>query len=322
MMDSFTIRPYAEQDTAHVTVLLEATWSHDPTMLAIYRQMHRDWPAGSSIRRTLVAEHEAAIVGVATLFESTIHPCTLFAAINVAAGWQRQGIGSRLFHELERLGDHRPWLVKITLRDQAGVSFCQKRGFYRAISTLTGVLDPCHAAVQRWISTLPDVLPGYQIAPFDADTISLADVALLHAAIYRQAHRWNPPVVEQTAAALKRFCGPGVIEGSECCVWRDQQLVGAGHLITHPFQPDSDEAYLVQLGVVDLPPPDTHALIGALVRCLLAFAAEQGLSVRFEADDADQPLYALLIDAPATAVDRDFMAMLNGQIRLIPPAAQ
>jgi hypothetical protein len=270
----------------------------------------------------LVAELQAAIVGVATLFESTIHPCTLFATINVAADRQRQGIGSLLFHELECLGDGRPWLVKITRRDQAGVSFCQKRGFYPLINTLAGVLDPSRAAVERWISKLPAAVPGYEIAPFDAARTSLADVALIHAAIYRQSHRWNPPVVEQTEAALARFCGPGVIGGSEFCVWRDQQLVGAAHLIANPFQPDPNEAYLVQLGVVDLPPPDTHALTGALVRRALAFAAEQSLYARFEVDDADQPLYAWLSAAPATAVDRDFMALVNGKIRPVPPDAR
>ena len=319
MMNSSTIRPFREQDSAPVAALLNTLWSHDPTMLAIYRQMHRAWPAGPLIRRALVAELAGAIVGAATLFESTIHPCTLFAAINVATDRQRQGIGSLLFRGLELLGDRRPWLVKITRRDQPGVSFCQKRGFYAVVNTLTGVLDPSRAAVQHWISALPAAVPGYEIVPFDAATASLADLALIHAAIYRQAHRWNPPVVEQADAALARFCGPGLIDGSQLCVWRDHQLVGAANLIANPFQPDPNEAYLVQLGVVDLPPSDTHALAGALIRRALAFAAEQSLYARFEVDDADQPLYAWLRHAPAAAVDHDFMAMVNGTIRPMTP---
>jgi GNAT superfamily N-acetyltransferase len=320
MLDSPTIRPFAEQDAVPVAALLDTLWSHDPTMLALYRQMHRDWQAKSLIRRTLVAELEAVIVGVATLFESTIHPCTLFATINVATAWQRRGIGSRLFRGLELLGDQRPWLVKITRRDQAGVSFWQKRGFYPAVNTLTGVLDPSRAEVQRWMSELPAVVAGYQIMPFDpaTSTVSQADVALIHAAIYRRSHSWNPPIVEDAEAALARFCGPGLIPGSQFCVWRDQQLVGAAHLIANPFTPNPNEAYLVQLGVVDLPPIDTHALTGALIRRSLAFAVSQDLYVRFEADDADQPVYAWLRSAPASEVDDDFMVMISGKLQ--PPS--
>lgn len=310
-MDRFEVivRPCEEHDLEAIAGLVASSWSHDPTLLAIYKQSHRVWQSDSLIRHTLIATVDGALVGVGTLFESTIHPRMLFITLNVASGWQRRGIGARLWMALESLGDARPWIAKMTRRDLAGMSFLLKRGFKPQVRTLTGLLDPAEPTVQAWLLDLPSAAPDYQIIGIDDAPAARAEVALVHAAIYRQAHEWNPPVEESVDAAIAHYCGPNVIAGSQLCVYQGGLLVGAANLIEHPFQAESGEAYLVNLGVVDLPPTAAGMLTGALVRRSLEFAAERGLCVRFEADDPHQPFQALMLHAPASEVDHDFTIM-------------
>lgn len=310
-MDRFEaiVRPCEEHDLEAIAGLIASSWSHDLTLLAIYTQSHRVWQSDSLIRRTLVATVDGALVGVGTLFESTIHPRMLFVTLNVASGWQRRGLGSRLWAALEALGDDRPWIAKTTRRDPAGMSFLLKRGFEPRVRTLTGLLDPAEPAVKTWLLDLPSAAPDYQITGIENAPATRAAVALVHAAIYRQAHEWNPPVEESLDAAIAHYCGPNVIEGSQLCVYQGDRLVGAANLIEHPFQPESGEAYLVNLGVVDLPPVAADALTGALIRRSLEFAAKRGLCVRFEADDPHQPFQAWMLHAPASEVDHDFTIM-------------
>jgi hypothetical protein len=58
-------------------------------MLEVY-SIHRIWQTPELLRRTLVAEQAGVLVGVGTMFESTIHPLRLALVINVAEGWRRQ----------------------------------------------------------------------------------------------------------------------------------------------------------------------------------------------------------------------------------------
>ena len=304
-----TIRPCTEQDLAAIAALIEALWTHDATMRVIYTQSHRVWHSNGPIRQTLVATLNDALIGVGTLFESTIHPQMLFITLNVAGGWQRRGIGSQLWDALEALSDERPWIAKMTRRDSAGMGFLQQRGFKPLVSTLHGLLDPALPAVQAWIAGLPIEASGYEIIQFEDASATQSDVALTHAAIYRQAHAWNPPIEESVEGAIAHYCGPNVIAGSQLCVYRSDRLVGAANLIAHPFEPESGEAYLVNLGVVALPAADANTLTGALIRRSLEFAAARGLRVRFEADDPHQPFQSWLLHAPAGDVDHDFTIM-------------
>lgn len=277
--------------------------------------MHRAWPAGQgSLRRTLIAAGDGAVVGVGTLFENTFHPRRLMVVVNVAGGWRRRGIGSALFDALAQLGDGRPWLAKITRRDRAGMAFLAGRGFRPAINTLTGVLDPRREPVRVWLATLPAVVPGYRVIPFDdpACPASLAEVALVHAAVYRQFHQWNPPVEEDAAMALAHHCGPDVVAGSHLCAYAGDGLVGAANLIADPFHLGPDRAYLVNAGVVGADRPGARDITAALVRRSLEFAAARDLRVTFEVDDTYVHHQALFELAPVTEIDRDFTIVANG----------
>lgn len=314
MSHSILIRPFEASDRESVDALLQDIWAHDHKMLMVYR-IHRVWsPKSPRIQATRVAILDGTICGVATLFESTLHPRMLWAAINVAPGCQRQGVGSALYQALEALGDGRPWMVRLTLRDHAGTRFLKQRGFYNPRSqSIMGVLDPRRAEVQRWLEGLPREVPGYTFVPLDAaaNPATLEDVARVQAAVYRQYHGWNPPVEESTQAALAHYCGPEVLAGSHLCVFEGEQLIGAANLFRMAVGDETNVAYLAHVGIMSPDRPHIHKLTAALIRRSLEWAAAAGLRVRFEADEWYAPHRALYLDAPADDVDRDFAVFVN-----------
>ncbi|MGH2600960.1 MAG: hypothetical protein ACRDJ9_16435, partial [Dehalococcoidia bacterium] len=156
-------------------------------------------------------------------------------------------------------------------------------------------------------------VPGYAIVPADS-ALSPEKVALVHAATARRYHAWNPMVEISTERALAMFGGAKVIPNSEPCVYAGDELVGAAHLIVHPFKRNADEAYLVNFGVVD-DRSGADDLTAALLRRCLEFAAEHGLRVGFEVDDPYEPHRSLLKAAPATNVSDDFVVMVNDEVR-------
>lgn len=308
------IRPFEASDREPVEALLQDIWAHDPKMLMVYR-IHREWPSNSSrIQHTRVATLNGTVYGVATLFESALHPRMLWAAVNIAPGWQRQGVGTALYQALEALGDGRPWMVRLTLRDHAGTAFLTQRGFYNPRSQgIMGVLDPGRAEVQHWLQELPREVPGYTFVPLDspANPATLQDVAQVQAAVYRQYHGWNPPVEESTQAALAHYCGPEVFVGSHLCVFEGERLIGAANLFRMTMGDETNVTYLAHVGVVGPDRLHVHELTAALIRRSLEWAAAAGLRVRFEADEWYAPHRALYLNAPADDVDRDFAVFVN-----------
>ena len=313
MLAGLNIRPFEAADREPVTELLQQIWRHDPMMLQVY-SVHRVWSENDTlIRHTLVATLEHEVIGVGSLVESTLHPRMLWAAINVAPQWQRCGVGSALYTALEELGDGRPWLIKLTLRDEAGTAFLKERGFYNPRDrSIMGVLDPAKQAVKAWLERLPCDVPGYAFLSLDDpdNPATLEDVARVQARVYAQYHTWNPPVEEPISAALAHYCGPNVIDGSHLCVFEGDQLIGAANLFRHSLG-DSNGAYLAHIGVAGKDRPQAHDLTAALVRRTLEWAAAHDLQVRFEADQEYAPHRATYLTAPAEKVDRDFAIFIN-----------
>lgn len=309
------IRRFEASDTEPVESLLQQSWSHEPMMLMVY-SIHRAWSSdGSLIRETLVATVAGEVRGVATLIESSLHPQMLWVAINVAPGWQRRGLGSALYDALNFVGDGRPWLIKLTLRDEAGTSFLEKHGFYspRSIRSIMGVLDPQKESVRRWLERIPRDVPGYTFLPLDDpdNPATLEDVARVQALVYRQYHSWNPPAEEPLESALAHYCGPNVLAGSNVCVFEGETLIGAANLFRHPPGSEGGEAYLAHIGIIGKEGPQVQELTGALVRQSLEWAGKAGFRVRFEADEAYAPHHALYASAPADDIDRDFAIYIN-----------
>ncbi|HYF64292.1 MAG TPA: hypothetical protein VD886_15830 [Herpetosiphonaceae bacterium] len=309
MRPEFHIRPFAPGDEAPIDRLLDDLWGHDPAMLAVSR-IHKDWgPATGLLRTTLVAAHGGTVIGAGTLFESTLHPAHLLAGINVAGGWQRRGAGSQVYAELRRLSPARPWMARLSLRDQAGVRFAGQRGFRRLANTLSGTLSPDRPETRRWIEALPPPPDGCAIRGIDgaAGDPAPLELARLHAALYAQSHQWSPPAPKSDGQALRQFCGEAVLAGSQLAAYARGQLVGAANLIAHPHKPASADAYLVNVGVLDGAGPLAGQLCGALIRRSLEWAAARGLRVEVEADDSSALVRGWLELAPFSSVDRDFV---------------
>ena len=313
MPDRLRIRSFESADSEPVAELLQQVWSHDPIMLQVYG-IHRVYPKNETlIRHSLVATLEHKIIGVGTLVESTLHPRMLWTAINVAPQWQRRGVGSALYEALEEVGDGRPWLIKLTLRDEAGTAFLNERGFYNPRDrSIMGVLDPAKEAVKAWLAQLPRDVPGYTFLSLGdpANPATLEDVARVQAKVYAQYHSWNPPVEEPVSAALAHYCGPNVIDGSHLCVLEGDQLIGATNLFQHSLG-EPEEAYLAHIGVVGRDRPQAHDLTQALIRRTVEWAAAHDLQVRFEADQEYAPHRTTYLTAPAEKVDRDFAIFIN-----------
>lgn len=312
----FSVRQFKPSDAEAVSSIMTQLWGHDPEMLHIY-EYHKDWqnPPTSLIRQTLVAEAEEQVIGVGTIFESTYSPDVLFLSIHVAKEWQRKGVGTMLFKALTELGDARPHTVKITRKDVAGVSFLEKHGFFPAVNTLRGVIDPSSQNVRDWLNTLPSQVDGFEIESLDDPSCKVAplEAAIMHFRVYQQYHAWSPPAVPSNERALEWFLGEAV-PGTNLCVCKCDELVGAGNLIATPFGADDSEAYLVWVGVLENIGLDTEPLTALLIRRLIETAAQLGLKVRFEADNTYVPHRKILEQAPTIEGDNDFMAMMDGKV--------
>jgi GNAT superfamily N-acetyltransferase len=309
-------RALQETDTEQIETLLHSLWGHDPSMLAAY-SMHRIWPAGGFLRRSLVAVDGDALIAAATIFQSSFHPSYLYVIINVAHERQRQGIGSALLARLRSVAPGHGLMAKATQRDTAGMRFLRKHGFHIAVHSSTGLIDPQSPDAKRWLEGMPTSVDGFEIMPWDSDkgAVTRLDLARQHAAVYAGFHTWNPLAALSDQVVLARFGGEDVIEGSTLLVLRDGMLCGAASLIRNPFAAsaqgeEASEAYLVNIGVTGVPEPQSNQLTAALIRRSIEWAGVNGYRVRFEADDTYQPHYTLFSAAPATEVDRDLVALL------------
>jgi GNAT superfamily N-acetyltransferase len=300
------IRAFEERDTEAVDGLLRELWGHDAVMHETYRPMHRVWDMPGLLRQTLVAERDGGVIGVGTIFESTIHPGMYGVMAHVATAQQRQRVGSALMDALAEKADGRPWMVKATKRDEAGMAFLHQRGFRPLMSTLTGLLDPQREEVRAWMDTLPTSVDGVRIEACPAE--SVGEAAMVLAAVYTQFHQWNPPAPFTPEWARAIFCGEAMIPGSVLVMMRGEQMIGAATLLRNPSVPDANEGYLVHVGVIG---NADDALTAALIRRAMEPASERGLKVRFEADETYQPHRALFEGAPAEEVDRDFGVWSN-----------
>lgn len=314
---AYSIRAFQSGDESPVAGILHELWGRDPEMLHIYDH-HKDWqdPPTSLIRRTLVAESDASVVGMGTIFESTYSPHVLFLSIHVAPAFQRRGIGGSLFDRLVALGDSRPHTVKMKRTDGAGMSFLEKRGFSVAVDSLTGVIDLASEEAHRWIATLPSEANGLNIVSLGDPTCAATplDLAWAQYHVYAQYHEWSPPAVPGDERVLQWFVGDA-IEGTNLCAFRNGELVGGGNLIATPFNPaNGAEAYMVWVGVLESASCDTPQATGALIRRLLEKAARLGLRVRFESDSTYRPHRKILETAPILERSNDFCAMMDGKV--------
>jgi GNAT superfamily N-acetyltransferase len=305
-------REMTPEDHEQVDRLVQSSWGNNVLMLSQYRVHRGDWPVVERPKRTsLVVCPESEIVGVGTVFESTLHPRMYLVAINVSRAWQRQGVGSCLYSALAHEASDKPWMVKLSRGDQAGRQFLQKRGFTEVADTWMGVLDPTEAATQVWLADLPGAVNGFEVLPLTecAATVTREQFAHELAQVYAQHHQWNPPSTWPPERVLEVFAGSATIAGSELCLLKDGRLIGAGVLFRDKEVSAPNEAYLVHVGVVDQPPVAAARLTHLLIRHEIEIAGRLKMRVRFEADREYIPHRQAFSSAPLVEVNHELYVM-------------
>lgn len=307
------IRPYQDHDQAAVRRLLDQSWPNDPVM----RELHDlHGPAHlSPWQQTLIAEADGVVVGAGTARHGQKHPARYWLVLNVAPAARRRGIGSRLFTALAALTCHdpRPFRVQARPSDTPTMKFLQQRGFQPLARTWEGTIDPQDGEAQSRLTDLARGAERFRLSRPRGEALdaSRVELARFYAAWYQAIHAWDPPSPWLDDQAVEHFCGADLIANSVICAYRDGRLVGAGSLITPPFNPLPDELYLVQVGTLGLEGDDTRALTAALVADLIACAAREGKLIRFEVDDAHVDLWRVIEALPLVSGDQNFVVLAN-----------
>lgn len=307
------IRLYTGQDQAGVRGLLDQSWPDDPVM----REFHAlHGPAQlSPWQQTLIAEADGQVVGAGTGRHGQRHPARYWLVLTVAPAWRRRGIGSRLFTELAILTRHdpRPFRVQARPSDTPTMQFLQQRGFNPLVRTWEGSIDPQDGEVQGRLTDLARGAERFRLTRPRGEALdaSRVELARFYAAWYQAIHTWDPPAPWPDDQAVGHFCGADLIPDSVVCAYRDGQLVGAASLIAPPFNPQSDELHLVQVGTLGLEGDDARALTAALVADLVSCAARKEKIIRFEVDDAHVDLWHVTEALPLASGDQNFMVLAN-----------
>lgn len=308
------IRPMTVADHDAITLVLDKLWSQNRLMRSQYRWHRGDWPdTPDLLRRSFVAEESSDAVGAGTIIESTLHPAMYVVLINVSPDWQNQGIGTSLYDHLANLASDRPWLVKVCDGDHQSIRFLKRRGFSYVTSSLIGILDPKDDAVEVWQSELPSGISGFRIGGLDESSVGLSRLAMAKMLfrVYAQYHQWNPPGNWSEQQMEDVFLGPNTIVGSEVWAMDGEKPIGAAVLFREEAYSQPNEAYLVHIGVVEQEPQPARRMTAQLIKHEMAFAAEKGLRVRFEADDEYKPHRAFYESSPAIEVNRDLCIMVG-----------
>lgn len=303
------VRAFQLSDDPIVTLLF--AHSGVDVRLRPFHSLHQAWETGSLIRQTLVAVQEDEIVGVGTVFENTIHPHRLLVIINVAANYQRQGIGTALYHALQRYGDGRPWQAKGVLQDRAWMGFLAKHGFFPIMHTMEGRIDPRANEAQNWLYMLPATVPGVEFVPWPQLSLSVSpgEFAMKLARVYERYHVWSSPAPFSIERATELFMGSDCITDSAIGVMVSGQLIGGSTLYTSEDPTATD---LGNFGVIEHVGVNDTAVTAALIRKSIEWAAIHQVSIHFEVDVSYLPHRVVFETAPADLVARDWLNLATG----------
>lgn len=256
---AIVVRGFVEADRAGVEALRDG----DPDPIAGQRQsLHGPDRDGPRWRRTLVAVHGDRVLGAASATRSLVHPARLPAAVEVAPGVRRRGIGTRLVAALSELAE-RPWRGKVHTDDPAAHGFALALGATTFQRCLCPVLDPADPELRAWSER-------YDVGSDDLTGLSPTELLAAWTDFYEWIHApWAPT---GPRAVLVEAFGPlvaGIDRALSAGVWRGERLAavafampGAGgrvDLCAETLRPDE--------------PAGTALVVVALAGCLRRLAA-------------------------------------------------
>lgn len=286
------IRPFDPAELAAVTRLVAACWPDDPTM----RELHGIHGRGT---RTLVAMDDDEVVGAATVREGRFHPTRTELVVTVDPARRRRGIASALLAPLAERAD-RPFLARTRPGDEGGQSFLRAHGFRVVMRNRVALVDP-----------MPPLTTDERGLEVRAGDMPAEEAAEAIEKQYRVEHSlWAPAGEWSLKESVEVFCGPFWVRDSTVAAYRNGDLVGISVLYGEPIAQGPDELYLSHTGPLDLADPDADRITRALVARQLAFAGNRGVRVRFEADEANAPLW-LLLDELAIREEARLLLLAN-----------
>src|SRR5215211_4125540 len=153
MLVGVRIHPYADADA----VGLAGLW--DGEVPSLGSGSHGADRAAPRWKRTLVAQEGDRLVGVATVGQNWAHPGWYSAAVDVAPGHRRQGIGRAMLAALRGLPPApKPLLGKIWADDPASTGFLAAAGGTVVQRCPPMTVPLRHPDVREWAATrtLPD----------------------------------------------------------------------------------------------------------------------------------------------------------------------
>lgn len=150
----WVIRPYRAADQAAVDDLVEG--GADPLWVSQGHRLHGEAREGGRWRRSLVAEEAGRVIGAATIARNPVHPGRYNAAVEVAGGSRRRGLGTALIEQVRLLApEARPLAAKLRPFDAAAVALAERLGG-RVYQRCPGPCpDPTAADVVSWCAQHP-----------------------------------------------------------------------------------------------------------------------------------------------------------------------
>lgn len=298
------IRTWTEANQRSVTEFLATLVGLAPDVSLQLAVHGPDQDEPLPFRRTLIAIDQGDIIGLGTLWEHSLHPARWRVTLHGHPAFWSSGPASTLLAHLRALRPGpRPLQAATSALDQAGCAFFQRHGFAPLMRTRRGVLAP-------------DATPGLVAAEFDlamarveaaghrvaslaelgSARVPMSALALLHAELYRQGHRWNPMRPLETEEATELFLDPAELLPEAMYLARiGERPVGVASLrrgIT-PTQVDLGWA-----GALPVVAPHGEDLVLALVGRCLRHASLASWHLLLEVDEADSHLWRLLERLP------------------------
>jgi GNAT superfamily N-acetyltransferase len=271
---SVRVRPFAEEDAGAVGAVLDATYGHDKRLRGLHDDAHGP-PLDEPFRRTLLAECDGEVVAAGTILYGPRHPLRTWMSLAVIPQFRRLGIGTALLQELRDLAG-RPLRTRGIFAEDAAMGFLSRHGFRLLNRSFEGRFDP---------STVVARLPEPQLDR----TLSLDEAAAFFERLYQELHGFDPSEPRSLEQARDVFCGEDLFVESLVCVRDQGQVIAAGSFHRPPGHDPGDELYLVWVGALQ----DGDAAATVVAACV-RFALEAGKAIRFEADETNAPVTAVL----------------------------
>lgn len=244
-------------------------------------------------RRTLIAERDGTLVGVATLAERSLHPQRDACAIDVHPAFRRQGVGSALLGSLRELHPMRfPVMTKhaLTTVSLPAIHFlaAHRATVYQVVPGFTIDLD---RATSRPGSAHPLGITITSMRDIPPETIELIFVAMYH---WTHEH-WNPVSSRAELQTAARREVTDVDPALSSIAWRNGEAVAAVFVF-----PGNDGEAEIAAETVHRDAPDGHRILNAALQHAIECARAAGFRrLLFDGHVSDPHLYPI-VDRLAT----------------------